>query len=170
MANFELAVKIILKHEGLYVNHPSDPGGATNRGITFFIFQTYAKSLGLLPNLDALKSLTEAQAKTIYRLHFWDKMHGNFFNDQSVANITFDAFVNCGYNGIKIVQRAAGTVDDGVIGNNSLMKINFANPKELFDKIKELRIEYYEDLAERKPKMNVFLKGWKNRVNSFDYA
>ena len=31
---FEEAVKIILKHEGGYVNDPVDPGGETNMGIS----------------------------------------------------------------------------------------------------------------------------------------
>lgn len=169
MAEFEKAIPHTLKWEGGFVNHPADPGGATNRGITFNLFKQYAKSLGFMPTVDALKNMTEVQAKSIYKVHFWDKMRGLEFKDQSVANITFDAFVNCGYNGIKIVQRMAGTNDDGIIGPNSLTAINGANPKVLFDSIKEERVNYYKDLAERKPQMGVFLRGWLNRVDSFVY-
>ena len=169
MADFEKAIPHVLKWEGGFVNHPADPGGATNRGIIFSLFKEYAKSLGLLPNVDALKSLTEAQAKKIYKSHFWDKMQGDKFTDQSIANITFDGFVNSGYNGIKIVQRMAGTKTDGIIGTNSLFVINSAVPQVLFESIKDERIRYYESLAERKPQMQVFLKGWLNRINSFNY-
>lgn len=169
MAEFEKAIPHTLKWEGGFVNHPADPGGATNRGITFNLFKQYAKSLGFMPTVDALKNMTEAQAKTIYKVHFWDKMRGLEFKDQSVANITFDAFVNCGYSGIKLVQRVAGTEDDGIIGVNSLAAINGANPKSLFDSIKAERINYYKNLADRKPQMAVFLKGWLNRADSFNY-
>lgn len=169
MAEFEKAIPHVLKWEGGFVNHPADPGGATNRGITFNLFKQYAKSLGLLPNVDALKSLTEPQAKKIYKEHFWDSMRGLEFKDQSIANITFDAFVNCGHNGIKIVQRMAGTKADGIIGPNSLFVINSAVPKVLFESIKDERMNYYRSLAERKPQMQVFLNGWLNRVNSFVY-
>ena len=34
MSGFNEAVKMVLKHEGGYVNHPSDPGGETNIGIS----------------------------------------------------------------------------------------------------------------------------------------
>jgi lysozyme family protein len=32
--NFAEALQALLKHEGGYVNHPSDPGGMTNLGVT----------------------------------------------------------------------------------------------------------------------------------------
>ena len=32
--NFNRSVEAVLKHEGGFVNHPADPGGATNKGIT----------------------------------------------------------------------------------------------------------------------------------------
>lgn len=169
MAKFELAIPHTLKWEGGFVDHPADPGGATNRGIIFSLFKQYAASLGLMPTVEALKNLTEEQAKKIYKIHFWDKMKGDQFKSQNVANITFDAFVNKGYNGLKIVQREAGTTADGIIGPNSLATINAAAPSVLFQGIKDARHKFYVDLAERKPQMKVFLKGWLNRVNSFHF-
>jgi len=169
MANFEKAIPTILKWEGGFVDHPADPGGATNRGIIFSLFKQYAKMLGLLPDITGLKALTEDQAKKIYKIHFWDKMLGNQFKSQNVAEITFDAFVNCGNNGIKITQRAAGVEADGIIGKNSIGVINGADPKLLYLNIKDGRIAYYKNLAERKPSLQVFLKGWLNRANSFNF-
>ena len=32
--NFEASLSAVLKHEGGYADHPRDPGGATNLGIT----------------------------------------------------------------------------------------------------------------------------------------
>jgi lysozyme family protein len=169
MGNFSESIPHVLKWEGGFVDHPADPGGATNRGIILSLFKQYASELGLEPNVDALKLLTEEQAKRIYKKHFWDKMRGDDFRNQRVADITFDAFVNCGYNGTKITQRCAGTKPDGIIGPNSLEAINISMPETLFNKIKLARIEYYENLATRKPQMKVFLKGWLNRINSFKY-
>lgn len=169
MADFEKAIPIILKHEGGYVDHPADPGGATNRGIIFSLFKQYAKAIGLLPTLDALKSLTEDQAKFIYREHFWDRMHGDLFNDQQVANIVFDAYVNCGVSALKMLQREIGTAADGVVGPNTMAVVNAANPHLLFDGYKDARKDYYIRLAERKPALKVFLKGWLNRVEAFKY-
>ena len=41
--NFEASLKMVLKHEGGFVDHPKDPGGATNKGVTR---QTYESFLG----------------------------------------------------------------------------------------------------------------------------
>lgn len=169
MADFEKAVTIVLKHEGGYVNHPSDPGGATNRGIIFTLFKRYAIQLGVLPTLDALKSLTEEQAKTIYRQEFWDRMHGDSFASQAVAEIVFDGLVNHPGRALKMLQKEIGVEADGVIGNNTLAILNGSAPEIVFNGYKDARIKYYTDLAARKPNMKVFLAGWLNRINSFKY-
>ena len=41
--NFEAALKALLKHEGGFVNHPQDPGGMTNLGVTKRVWQDYVK-------------------------------------------------------------------------------------------------------------------------------
>lgn len=169
MAEFEKSIGHIMKWEGGYVDHPADPGGATNRGIIFTLFNQYAKSLGLAPTVDALKALTEDQARFIYQEHFWNAMKGDEIKDQQLATIIFDAFVNQGYRGLKLAQKEAGAKPDGEIGPNSIQAFNGAAPRVLFDQIKDARKKYYVELAERKPSMKVFLKGWLNRVNSFVY-
>jgi lysozyme family protein len=169
MADFEKSIPHILKWEGGYVNHPADPGGATNRGIILSLFKQYAKALGLPPTVDALKTITEDQAKFIYREHFWNAMKGDEINDQQLATMIFDAFVNQGYRGLKLAQREAGVETDGNIGPKSIQAFNGAAPAVLFDGIKDARKEYYIDLADKKPSMAVFLRGWLNRVNSFVY-
>ena len=37
MADFNYAIKVILKHEGGWVSDPADPGGETNFGISMLI-------------------------------------------------------------------------------------------------------------------------------------
>lgn len=170
MADFESAIKIILKHEGGYVNHPSDPGGATNRGITYGLFKQYAGILGSSKNLDSLKNLTEHQAKVIYRMEFWNKMKGDQFGDQQLANIVFDGYVNMGVKALKLIQKEAGAWADGIIGSESLQAINRANPKLLFEGYKDARIKFYENLVAKKPELRVFRNGWLNRINSFVYT
>lgn len=170
MADFETAVKIIVKHEGGFVDHPSDPGGATNIGITFNLFKRYAIALGLPKTLQALEMLTIDQAKFIYREEFWDKMKGDQFKNQQVANIVFDGYVNMGGKALKLLQKEVGAWVDGQIGNESLQAINGADPRALFNGYKDARIKFYENLVIQKPKLAVFKKGWLNRINSFVYA
>jgi|SRR6187549_3984628 len=170
MANFFTSLALVLKHEGGYVNHPSDPGGATNKGITYGLFKNYAGLLGVPKNVDSLKALTDDQVRYIYQHEFWDKMKGSFFTDQQVANIVFDGFVNMGVRAIKLLQKEAGAWADGIIGNESMQAINSANPRVLFNGYKDARIKFYLDLIERKPELAVFKKGWLNRINSFVYT
>lgn len=173
MADFERAIPIILKHEGGFVDHPADPGGATNRGIIFSLYKQYAKALELPDTVDGLKNLTEDQAKFIYKGHFWDKMRGDDFKSQAVADIVFDGYVNMGNKALKLLQVELGigtiTEVDGIIGPMTLSILNFAAPEVVFEGYKDTRIQFYQDLAVRKPKLQVFLKGWLNRINSFNY-
>jgi lysozyme family protein len=172
MASFDKAIPFTLKHEGGYVWHPADPGGETNRGITD----------GLDGNVDGLadvdgdgdgdiliQELSEAQAKEIYKRRFWDKMHGDDIKSQNLANILFDGYVNMGGNAIKLMQRELMLKEDGVLGPVTLRGINGYNPRTLFEQYKAARIDYYLDLANRKPALKIFLKGWLNRINSFNW-
>lgn len=169
MAEFNKAIDIVLKHEGGFVNNPVDPGGATNRGITFNLFKLYSKALNLPPVVNSLKSLTIDQAKFIYINEFWHPMQGDKFKDQQLATIVFDGFVNMGNKAIKIFQKELGVYPDGKIGEESLGVINFCNPIDVFNRYKAARIQFYLNLIKEKPELEVFKKGWLNRINSFVY-
>lgn len=169
MAEFEKAIPLILKWEGGYVDDKDDLGGATNRGIIFKIFKQYAAQFGLPPTKDGLKQLSEEQAKIIYKDRFWNPMKGDDINDQQVANIIFDGFVNAGTSTLKIAQKEASTEADGIFGPHTIARINASNGKILFEGIKDARIRYYHMIAERREQNKKFLKGWLNRINSFNY-
>ena len=71
MANergFDRALPLVLAHEGGYVDHPSDPGGATNLGITRKTLARWRKvsPFTSLPKSE-VKNLTEASVAPIYR-------------------------------------------------------------------------------------------------------
>lgn len=169
MANFDISIGIVLRHEGLFSNNPHDAGSATMRGITFNLFRNYADTLGMVKSVESLKTLTEDQAKVIYREEFWNAMQGDLWKDQQLANIVFDGFINMGRRSIRMIQIEAGVPADGFIGINSLQVINNANAKTLFQGYKDARIKFYNDLVEKKPTQKVFLKGWLARINSFEY-
>lgn len=57
---FDKIISFVLEEEGGYVNHPSDPGGETNFGI----------SKRQYPDVD-IKGLTKPQAIEIYRRDYW---------------------------------------------------------------------------------------------------
>lgn len=170
MAKFEIEIPRVLAHEGGYVNHPSDPGGETNRGITD---RLDGKIDGLV-DLDGdgigdvnIKGLTEDQAKEVYKRKFWDQMKGDEIESQAIAGILFDGYVNMGTQAIKMIQRILSLKDDGVVGNKTITAINNADEIILYTAYKKARIMFYENLVERKPQLAVFLKGWLRRINSF---
>jgi lysozyme family protein len=172
MADFEKAIKHVLKWEGGYVWHPADPGGETNYGITDRLDGKVDGKVDL--NGDgvgdvAVRHLTEQQARVVYRAKFWDKVRGERIRNQKLAEILFDAFVNCGYSGIKLMQYILEVTPDGRVGDITIDAINDSDPETLFYKFKAARKKYYEDLAERKPALKVFLRGWLNRLDSFKW-
>ena len=88
--SFEEAVEKVLAHEGGFVDHPSDPGGATNFGI----------SQRAYPDLD-IKNLTREKAIEIYHRDYWVACGCHHLSDR-LAYVVFDAAVNSG------VARAKG--------------------------------------------------------------
>ena len=65
--NFDKCMTMLLAHEGGYVNHPSDPGGMTNLGVTK---RTYDEYHGTEVTEDEMRALTKADAEPIYRRNY----------------------------------------------------------------------------------------------------
>lgn len=173
MANFDKAVKKVLPWEGGYVFHPADPGGETNRGITDKLDGVVDSMVDVDGDGEGdvpIKLLSEKEAKQVYNRKFWKAMKGEKIKSQNVANILFDGFVNMGPSAIKVLQRRLGIKDDGIVGPVTIAAINAAPARALFYDYKHDRIKYYEILADRKPSMKVFLDGWLNRINSFEWS
>ena len=154
MADFNIAIDLVLDHEGGYINNTNDVGGETNYGI----------SKNSYPNLDII-NLTKEQAKQIYKNDYWIRIKGDLILDQNFANSFLDFAVNVGVmTAIKIVQRSFGLNIDGIIGNKTLTAINSnfnSNINKIFAKNK---ISYYIDIIKRKPDQLIFLNGWINRT------
>lgn len=109
MMDFDTAFTRLLGHEGGYVNHKADPGGETNWGI----------SKRSYPTLN-IATLTEWDARQIYKRDFWDKLKADEL-PEAVRYAVFDGAVNSGIGQSSMwLQRAVGVADDGVIGPKTL--------------------------------------------------
>lgn len=148
---FTLIVNYTLQNEGGYVNHPSDPGGETNFGITK---RSY-------PDID-IRNLTREGAIDIYYKDFWLKYPFSEITDFDICRKFFRMAVNMGYTqSAKLLQRAVGGLTaDGIIGPFSISAINHSDPVNLLNKYRQIIGDFYIDLAIKKPKTLVFLKGW----------
>ena len=153
-ADFLKCVDVVLKAEGGYVNHPSDPGGETKYGICK---RNY-------PNLD-IKNLTIEEAYEIYFQDYWKPMALFGINDLSAVLEIFDMGVNAGIRtAIKMAQRLVKSYPDGIMGPVTRSKIN--EYENFTGDYKERRRRFYRVLANKKPELSVFLRGWLNRVNN----
>jgi lysozyme family protein len=175
MADFNAFFPTLLKHEGGFVNDPADPGGATNKGVTLATFQQCAQRLlNIAPTLDNLKALTDAQAGTIYKALYWDKVRGDDIALQPLADIVFDFQVNAGANASKLLQRVLNDLGaapplavDGAIGPGTMRALAAVDAKAVYARYKQGRKDYYTNLVNQRPSLGKFLKGWLNRVDSF---
>lgn len=147
--DFNTAFDRLLGHEGGYVNHPNDPGGETNWGI----------SKRSYPQLN-IKTLTREQARTIYRKDFWDRVHGDKLHD-GVAFQVFDIAVNSGIEtAVRMLQRALDVADDGHFGPVSLKAAKAMSESDQIMHINAERIEFYTRLKT----WSDFGRGWARRV------
>jgi lysozyme family protein len=168
MRNFIDYLWVILKHEGLYVNHPNDPGGATNFGISL----RFIKMKGIDVNNDGdinikdIKDLTVEKASELYYNHFWLPMRLNLIDNELLKLHLFDMGINAGTKtAVRILQRLLEVDDDGIIGKKTVAAINKYGPNIVADYAIARKV-YYNKIIERNPKLAVFKKGWYRRVDT----
>ena len=157
-ANYDKCLETILHHEGGYVNHPKDPGGETNLGVTKRVYLEHGGTKDM-------KELTVEDVAPIYKSGYWDKMKGDELPN-GLDLCVFDFGVNAGPGrSAKYLQTMIGTVADGGIGPNTLAKLReYVEEHGLataIDNFQEARQEYYEKLST----FDTFGKGWTRRVD-----
>ncbi len=162
--NFARALPLVLQHEGGYVNHPNDPGGATNKGITLATFRRYVKPNGTIADL---KRLTVQQAGTVYRRQYWDKVHGAELPD-GVDYAVFDFAVNSGpARAAKYLQAIVGVPQDGKIGPVTLAATQDMSAVHIIETLCDNRLAFMKRARNRKTGKRLwptFGKGWSRRM------
>jgi lysozyme family protein len=153
MSNFDAIIEKVLLSEGGYVNHPDDPGGETNFGIT----KRVAEAHGYAGNMI---DMTRERAKDIYRLSYWKRIQGDKFTYDVAMNL-MDAAVNHGIgNAVRMLQRALDIADDGVIGKVTLDHANASDNLYLVTRFNIERLRFYAKLKA----FDTFGRGWTRRV------
>lgn len=151
------ALNHLAAHEGGYVNHPSDPGGCTNRGITL---ATYRRCINPHGTCRDLRALGWCEAATIYRDHYWSAVQADAL-PVGLDLCVFDMGVNAGpVTAIKLLQRLLDVERDGHIGPVTLAALAAEAPERLIDGYAEARLTHYRALRHWKQ----FGRGWERRV------
>jgi lysozyme family protein len=155
--NFDAALKAILKHEGGFVNHPKDPGGMTNLGVTKKVWEEW---VGKTVDEKAMRALTPEVVGPMYKKKYWDAVKADDLPD-GLDYLMFDFAINAGPGrAIKIMQKAIGTTPDGAIGPKTMQSLKTADQGELVAKFSEEKEAFYRSL----PTFGTFGKGWLRRV------
>jgi lysozyme family protein len=174
MANFEKALLKVLKNEGGYVNDPQDPGGETYKGIARNVWPKWggwqkvdyykSQNKGFEQSLNSDNTLQE-WVELFYRQCFWDKLKANDINNQDVADSIFDFAVNAGVStSSSLAQMVVGSPSDGVIGENTLAKINGFDPEHFIAAFTVAKIARYISIIKKRPTSQKYLYGWVRRA------
>lgn len=160
-ANYKPSLSLVLAHEGGYVNHPKDPGGATNQGVTQAVYDAYRKLRGL--PLQSVKFITSAEVAEIYMKQYWRLVRGDDL-PAGLDYAVFDFAVNSGVSrAIRYLQRLVGVDDDGVIGDFTLAASFDAarrHEEKLIGAYCANRLAFLKSLST----FPTFGKGWTRRV------
>lgn len=156
--NYDKCLETILHHEGGYVNHPKDPGGETNLGVTKRVYEEWGGTKNM-------RDLTVSDVAPIYKKNYWDRLKGDDLPN-GLDLCVFDFGVNAGTGrSAKYLQKMVGTTVDGGIGPNTLKCVDaYVKDVGLDNAIKnfqEARQGYYERLKT----FETFGRGWTRRVD-----
>ena len=151
----------VLASEGGYVNHPRDPGKATNMGITIATLRAWR---GTKVTNEDVRNLTQAEALAIYKAQYWDTVRADLL-PLGLDYLTFDYAVNSGpARAIKDLQRTVGADADGVIGQKTLSKIkeyiSKNGMKALLNAYATRRWNFVQGLST----FSTFGNGWRRRI------
>lgn len=179
---FNAAHAHVMRWEGGFFDHPNDPGGVTNYGVSLM----FLKGLDLVEgdidgdgdiDRDDVLKITKEQARAIFKRHFWDKPRAAEL-PLLVAMAYYDLAVNAGTGRAAIVlQEAINALRPGAIAklapNVGPLTRRYAGMLAAEGREVELALAYldrrenwYRRLAKARPKSAVFLRGWLNRTDA----
>jgi lysozyme family protein len=157
-SSYDEALARLLADEGGYSNHPSDPGGPTNFGITIADYRKYVKPDATAADVRAMKV---AEAKRIYRDKYWDAMRCDAL-PAGVDYGVFDYGVNSGIGRAgKVLRRMLDLPDDSSAVTDAVVQAAaICDPKALVAAIYDERLRFLKSLKT----WPVFGNGWSRRV------
>ena len=159
MDRFQRAYDEVRVHEGGYVNNPKDPGGATNKGVTQRVYDSYRRRNRLSER--SVRHITEDEVAEIYRRGYWLSVNADQLPD-GVAYCVFDAAINSGASrAARWLQECVGAKVDGIVGNETISRTMARDPVDVINQYCDKRLAFMKRLAH----WGEFKNGWTRRVS-----
>ena len=156
-ANYDASLARVLKHEGGYTNHPSDPGGPTNFGITIHDYRRYIKASGTAADV---RDMQLADAAEIYRVRYWHALRCDEL-PAGVDYAVFDYGVNSGIGrAARVLQRLLGIGSGTTMTDAVVAAVSKASAAALIERLCDERLAFLKSLRT----WPVFGAGWARRV------
>lgn len=152
-SNYPDSITRVLKWEGGYSNHPSDPGGETNYGITVAV----ARANGYT---GPMRSLPLEKAKDIYRIKYARPLAFDMHR-AGIDYALLDYGVNSGVGRANKVIRRVCNLPDKASFSDVLQAIEKRDPKAIVAAIDAERLKFLQSLKT----WPTFGKGWGSRVS-----
>jgi lysozyme family protein len=149
----------LLKDEGGYTDHPSDPGGPTNFGITLADARRYWKGNATAADV---RAMPQSVARKIYRERYWNALRCDEL-PAGVDYAVFDYGVNSGVGRAgKVLRRVLNLSDrTSVVSDDVIAAARTRVASDLIEAICAERISFLRALKT----FPVFGRGWTTRVN-----
>jgi lysozyme family protein len=160
---FKRCLREVLKHEGGYVDHPRDPGGHTNLGVTLATARAHDLDMDGDGDVDKIdvRALKPEDVEPVYRASYWLKAKCDKLQP-GVDLMVFDLAVNSGPGrAAKFLQECVGVPADGAIGPITLAAVNRLPARELCVRLRNRRDRFYRSLST----FDAFGRGWMRRLN-----
>lgn len=142
MSRFKECLEEVLVHEGGFVDHPRDPGGATNKGVTIGTFRRFYPG----STVTDLRNISLYQLQRIYKAGYWEPIDGDGLGP-GVDLAVFDLAVNSGVGRAKKMFR-------------QVMDLHGKDDAELIRQLCDNRLSFLKRLRH----WNTFGRGWSRRV------
>jgi lysozyme family protein len=159
---FEQSMRAVLKHEGGYVDHPKDPGGATNMGITHATLSAWRRKPVTKRDVQRLSQL---EAKKIYRAQYADPVQFNAL-PAGLGYAVLDFAIHSGVRrASRYLQSVVGAKADGFIGTHTLNAVYEACRSQgttcVIQALQDKRLRFLQRLKG----WRTFGRGWARRMD-----
>jgi lysozyme family protein len=158
------SMTFVMRWEGGFIDHPNDPGGPTNRGVTQKVYDDWRARKGL--PMRGVQLIDEDEVHSIYGSNYWLPPRCDLL-DTPLDLVQFDTAVNMGVGrAVRFLQASVGCGVDGDFGPGTERAVMNCDVGTVLAAYCNRREKFYRDLAQKNPKFGVFFKGWMNRLDA----